>query len=396
MFNEDIIRIAKKRIAKEKNKIDLNNPIMIVYKISNKCNLSCEYCYVKYKEIFRKVTTPKFVDFIDCMAERTNGYIYIAFHGGEPLFEINSIREIVDEVYCKKYVKRVRFSLQTNGTICDEQFFSYCREKHITIGVSIDGYNKETNKCRINNINSIIYFENIKNTLNCLRKNNIDYSVISVLTKRNSADITGLIDYLILNKIKSWSCNDMIKSNDLCSDIALTAEEKLDTYKKIIEKIISYNRYTHPFNRIYESNIRSWVRTFHRESCQVFDLCASNPCGLYNHIISIDSGGSIFPCDMVSFDEYQIGNIYSNYNKDFEQFKEKKKKLDKLCGNEMCNNCEAKRICKCNCKAVMLSEIDQKSVLCDFYIPLYNYLLSIVSDKEIVELLSPAINVHNL
>ncbi|MBQ6171868.1 MAG: radical SAM protein [Clostridia bacterium] len=398
MFNEEVIKAAQKRLAKEKNKINLRNPKMIVYKIANKCNLSCDYCYFKPKDVFRKLTVEKFIDFIDYIAETTDGYLYIAFHGGEPFLEIDSMRSIVHEIYQKKYARRVRFTVQTNGTILDKTFFAYCKDKHITIGISIDGCNETTNACRLNNVNSQLYFEHINSTFNFLNCNSIEYSVISVLNNNNADNIVKFIDYLMESGVKSWSCNDLIVCDNIHNkSIVLTAEEKLEVYKKIIDSLIKRNRETHPFNRLYESNIRSWVRSFYEEDFYVFDICSSRPCGLFDYTLAVDYDGSIFPCDLVSFDAYRIGNIYDdNYINGFDLFKNQKKDLDRLCNNTKCNSCKAKSICKCNCKAVILSGINREHDLCKFFLPLYDYLYNILANKNIAELLSPSINIRNL
>ena len=66
-MNSEMLEFAQKLIRKKDKEIDLKDPIMIVYKVTGACNLSCQYCYQNQKYSDKQVSINdiiKFVDFI--------------------------------------------------------------------------------------------------------------------------------------------------------------------------------------------------------------------------------------------------------------------------------------------------------------------------------------------
>lgn len=395
-MNNEFLERAQKLIKRKKKEIDLKDPMMIVYKISDKCNLSCQYCYQRQKYSETQVSSNDIINFIDFISAQKRGYIYIAFHGGEPLLQDEKIIAIVRELLNKKYAKRIRFSLQTNGTICSTRLFDFCKEKHITIGLSIDGFNAQTNICRIWNHDANEYFAKLKKTISYLNEHDIDFSVITVLNKNNYEHINEIMDFLIRCKVKTWSCNDLIDNENIeDKKILLTAEEKLLAYKLIVDYLLHYNKRVNPYNRIYETNIRQWLSVITGINSFVYDICGTHPCGLFSHTLSIERDGTVFPCDMVLSKEYEVLNIQRFSENEYYDYVSVKEKLDLECSKKCVKQCVGRSICRINCKAINMSG-SSKEDFCNLYIPLYNYLETISKIKDNLELLNPTIDKRNL
>lgn len=395
-MNKEILEYAQKLIKKKEKDIDLRDPMMIVYKVTDRCNLKCKYCYQGQAHSENSISVDKVLEFIDFIATQKRGYIYIAFHGGEPMLEETKIACLVESLLKRKYAKRIRFSLQTNGTVFSSKIFDLCKEKHITIGLSIDGFDEYTNLCRLEDTNINEYFKRVHKTIKYLNDNEIDFSVISVLSRFNHMHIERIIDFLIQHKVRTWSCNDLVYNDNINdSSILLTAEEKLDAYKRIIDCILDHNKKVNPYNRFYETNIRQWLSSISGNNSFIYDICGSNPCGLFTHTISLESDGTVFPCDMVTSKEYKVLNIHSLSEEEYYEFVPKKEKMDIECVQKCSEQCESRVICKMNCKAIGMSGVT-KSEFCKFYKPLYDYLLLISNVKNNLELLNPTINKRNL
>jgi len=120
-------------------------------KIASRCNLDCDYCYVyKYFDTAWK-TQPRVMSFEtvrkltqrikEYVAAENIGEIEIIFHGGEPL--------LAGEDFIKDFVKHVRgelehetelrFTIQTNATLLNEQVLDTLKDLGVSVSVSLDG-----------------------------------------------------------------------------------------------------------------------------------------------------------------------------------------------------------------------------------------------------------------
>ena len=303
---------------------------------------------------------------------------------------------IIEELLKRKYAKRIRFSLQTNGTICSERLFDLCKDKHVTIGISIDGFNRQANKCRLGNHDADEYFCKLKNTISYLNEHEIDFSVITVLNRNNFERIDEIMGFLVQYKVKTWSCNDLVDNENIeDKQIILTAEEKLAAYKRIVEYLLNFNKRVNPYNRIYETNIRQWLSTITETNNYVYDICGTHPCGLFSHTLSIECDGTVFPCDMMLSKEYKVLNIQKFSENEYYDFINRKEKLDFECSRKCVEQCEGRSICKINCKAINISGV-HREYFCKLYIPLYDYLQTIANVKNNLELLNPTMGKRNL
>ena len=112
------------------------------------CNSKCKYCYEKSLKEFDNGLEQKF-DFDFSEPERINYSIsmlkrfiqkdndpVIVFYGGEPLLEIETIKEIIDKI-------PIKFRMQTNGRLLNELPAIYA-DKIDKILISLDGDEERT------------------------------------------------------------------------------------------------------------------------------------------------------------------------------------------------------------------------------------------------------------
>ena len=85
-------------------------------------------------------------DYLKTIPSKT---IELTFHGGEPLIAgidfYNRFFDLAD-----KYIKsgKVKYSIQTNGSLLNLEWISLFKEHDVSIGVSLDG-NEDANRDRI-------------------------------------------------------------------------------------------------------------------------------------------------------------------------------------------------------------------------------------------------------
>ncbi|AKP35151.1 cyclophane-forming radical SAM/SPASM peptide maturase XyeB [Yersinia aleksiciae] len=123
----------------------------IILKISERCNINCDYCYVYNKGNTIADNSParisnknilQLVGFLQrACREYSIGTLQIDLHGGEPLLmkkeNFASMCELLMMAdYCGS---NINLALQTNGTLVDDEWISLFEKYSIHVSISIDG-----------------------------------------------------------------------------------------------------------------------------------------------------------------------------------------------------------------------------------------------------------------
>lgn len=150
------------------------------FRVSARCNLACEYCYVfKHKDMsWRDLPRTVSSDTVALFAERLREYaehedlqnILVVLHGGEPLLvgstvlvqHMDTIRDFMRDT------TQVNFSLQTNGTLITNLFAEACHKRGVQISVSIDGP-KHVHDSRRHGANGSGSFDRVLAGIRCLQ-----------------------------------------------------------------------------------------------------------------------------------------------------------------------------------------------------------------------------------
>ncbi len=172
--------------------------------LTSKCNLRCKYCYGKSCEDYLSFDEEQNYDF--SLPQDTNFKISelkqyskhdkdfsLTFYGGEPLLQINKIKEIMDNIDCKTYM------MQTNGILLDKLESKYLNKLH-TILVSIDGTKDHTDERR----GSGVYDTVIKN-VNLIKQEGFKGEIIARMTVDETCDIYESVTHLYENPNFSFS-----------------------------------------------------------------------------------------------------------------------------------------------------------------------------------------------
>ena len=118
---------------------------IITLTLTQKCNLSCVYCYENHKssKMMRLETAKKIVDKELLL---NDGYeeIEFDFFGGEPFLNFSLIKEITDYIIHYVTNKKVLIFIVTNGTLLNDEIKQWLIEnkKYVICGLSLDGTKK--------------------------------------------------------------------------------------------------------------------------------------------------------------------------------------------------------------------------------------------------------------
>ena len=118
---------------------------MMFKPVGSKCNLACDYCYYLDKVKLYGTQPVMSLDLLekvieDYIAVNDNEQIVFDWHGGEPLIlGLDYFKKIVELQEKYKGNKCVYNTIQTNGTLLNDDYARFFKENNFLVGLSIDG-----------------------------------------------------------------------------------------------------------------------------------------------------------------------------------------------------------------------------------------------------------------
>ena len=123
------------------------------------CNLDCSYCFFLSKEMLYPGSRFRMADelleeYVRQLIEAhaTVPEVAIAWQGGEPtMMGLDFFRRSIE--LADRYLKpgqRAVYTIQTNGTLLDEEWAAFFKENEFLVGISIDGPRELHDAYRVN------------------------------------------------------------------------------------------------------------------------------------------------------------------------------------------------------------------------------------------------------
>lgn len=132
----------------------------VVLKVTQRCNLACEYCYMYNRgddswrsrpAFISDVVAQRLADRIREQGERHHDRSFtVEIHGGEPLLLGRSrMQRLIDVVRAGARPVEVVFTLQTNGMLLDHAWLELFAANRISFGLSLDGPPEVADRYRV-------------------------------------------------------------------------------------------------------------------------------------------------------------------------------------------------------------------------------------------------------
>lgn len=340
------------------------NTKQLIFKVTKGCNLRCSYCYVFDKdhsvgeimstELYEKIIERYFSEskYGTLLTPGQEGYqsvLSIVFHGGEPLTvgkkNILKYAKIAHQL-ARRYNKVLQLSLQTNGTLIDDEWIAIFRKYKIGVGISFDGFNSSGNERNA----GMTLIESIMK----LRSVGIIESVLMVLHKSNYKNVHENFEALRnigITKVKANRGVDVTVEKN--SDYELNAVELFEAYKEVFNYLIAHQDFS-------EDNMNMWFekylhQTTHGAEGKDYGMhCYTRYCGAGGALIEVEPDGTIQFCGRNS-KKNVITSPGNALSKDAMELVNASKmmnfhmgKLESIAKNG-CNLCHAQAICDGGC-----------------------------------------------
>ena len=392
LFFQGILEVNNKTYLTEKSVNEVDYSLTIVINTTNRCNIHCKYCYastnVDRNEIF---STASIVDdIIRLVGNKEDRDISIVFHGGEPLLCWNDIVEMVVKLNNK--FRNISYSIQTNVILINNDIVDFIKTHNFKIGVSLDGYNKQTNVNRFGE-DKKDYLKTVLQNIDLLAFNDVKTGILSVVTETNYKSLLNNVIFFVEKGVKYFGFNFFLsKGRGAYSKTEISIHELVKIYENLARYINDYNANHELKDYISERTVSVLIYSL---SHKPLGACFSTPCSAGENLYAIDVNGDVYPCDeFVGDAQFCIGNIR---NAKFSTDDIKNDNYSNLrCRSndsiEKCKECSVSKLCPFKCPSdsfYRTGDLFKPHSMCEFtqlIISKYMYLLqnNIINSKHFI------------
>lgn len=156
------------------------------------CNLNCSYCYLPDKDRVNMLSV-ELASTISTSIESLSDKVSVIWHSGEPLScGLTHFKKIFEPF--KHNSQITNHTIQTNGTLLNDEWCSFIKAENIRVGISLDGEESD-NAARVNRKGKPSFEKTLAGIRN-LNRNEIPFYIISVISERNINRAKEIYDFM--------------------------------------------------------------------------------------------------------------------------------------------------------------------------------------------------------
>ncbi|MDD6037410.1 MAG: radical SAM protein [bacterium] len=285
-------------------------PNFFMITMTNNCNMRCKYCFHQFLpehlSVLQEDMLEKILDYIIKYAKQNHvPRIMIQAWGGEPLLCMNLLEKMFHKLEASGITYKI--CLETNGTLLTEKVVEKLNEMRIGVGISMDGIAEIQNEQRpfANGTDS---FEALCSGVRRMQKNYHDrFGSITVVTKDVLEHLEECLDYFAEMNISTIKFNIARVSEQ--QTFGLNQEEVEDFAVRLVDRMVYLTEQGH---HITEGNMVDRLKNLLKRNDQ--NICNSHGCQGGKRMISFDTLGNIYPCEMTDYPEECLGNIETDHD----------------------------------------------------------------------------------
>ncbi|MCP4168389.1 MAG: anaerobic sulfatase maturase [Chloroflexi bacterium] len=325
------------------------------------CNLDCAYCFFLDKEVFYPDSKFRMSDDVlelyirQLVESHQTEQVTIAWQGGEPtLMGLDFYRRVMAlaESY-RRPGMAFEHTMQTNGTLLDDEWCEFYKEHNFLIGISIDGPSQLHDIYRVDK-GGAPTLDKVMRGLRLLQKHDVEYNVLTTVNRVN-ADYPLEVYRFLRDEVKTdWM--QFIPVVERINEDGLTLyQEGTD----VSDRSVLPEQFGRFLSAIYDEWVRNdvgtvFVQTFEAALRNWLGMDASGMC-VFNKTcgtgLAIEHNGDLYSCDHFVEPDYYLGNILDKHMIELvaspQQIKFGQDKLDTL--PTYCMECDVRFACHGEC-----------------------------------------------
>jgi uncharacterized protein len=270
-------------------------------------------------------------EFIEQFLINSGDQALFSWQGGEPMMAgLEFYKKVLQyQSLFKRSGQVISNSIQTNGTLINDDWAKFFSKQGFLVGVSLDGPSAYHDKYRVDQ-NGNPSFKKVMRGIECLQKYNVAFNLLCLLNNINIEFPRELFQFFLncgFNYLQFIPCVEVNTKTGEIEDFSITP----DQYERFLCSIFdewTKEKIPRIFVRDFEDILFSYVME-ETPSC-----IYSGECGNY---FVVEHNGDIYPCDFFVEREWLLGNLTEEpiisilNSRKFIDFKERKQKITKNC-----------------------------------------------------------------
>ena len=351
----------------------------IALQVTQGCNLRCKYCAysgsydnrVHSSKRMSKEIAFKAIDFLfDHSIDRDR--VSLGFYGGEPLLELDLIKECVKYAKKKSIGKELMFNITSNTTLITDEVLKFLYDNEFSLTVSLDGDRQAHDKNRVFAANGAGTFSVVMQILEKIQTQYPDYMervhINAVIDPTTDFDCTSnfFSDYKTVKDfyIQANLISEYYRKDEVATDEEYREKFSYEIFKMYLQKLGRLENgsvsklVSHGFHSLKEIHDKTKMPS----SLTIKRDHHSGPCVPGIQRLFVDVEGNLYPCERVSeaSKAVRMGHIDTGFDIDKARAL---LNIGKLTEKE-CKQCWAFRFCSaCAVQADNLEELSAEKKL---------------------------------
>jgi uncharacterized protein len=325
------------------------------------CNLACSYCFFLDKELLYpdskfRMTEETLETYIQqLIATHRSNQVTVAWQGGEPtLMGVDFFRKAID--FQEKYRKPgmvFENTMQTNGTLLNDEWCQFFKQNDYLIGISIDGPAHLHDAHRVDKGGKGT-FDKVMRGLRLLQKHGVEYNILVTVNRmtadhpkevyrflRDEAETEWIQFIPVIERLNPGGLN-LVQEGEQVSPRSVRPEQFGRFLIQVFDEWV-LNDVGKIYVQTFEAALRNWMRLPTSGMC-VFE----KTCG---YGLALEHNGDLYACDHFVEPNYLLGNIKEEHMLEMvgsdEQYKFGQDKYDTL--PKYCLECPVLFACNGEC-----------------------------------------------
>jgi len=283
------------------------------------CNLGCSYCFFLDKEQLYegdrfRMSDEMLDNYIRSLVEMHKvPQVTVAWQGGEPtLMGLDFYRKSleIEDTYRKPGMTFLN-TMQTNGTLLNDEWCEFFAEHDFLIGISIDGPRELHDAYRVNKRGEGT-FDKVMKGLRLLQKHKVEYNVLTTVNDKNGDYPLEVYRFLRDDVGTDWMqfipVVERVDEHGNPADLhgSFASERSVGAAQFGTFLIAVFDEWVrHDVGNVFVQTIEATARNF--ADMGQSGMCVFNEtCGLG---LALEHNGDLYSCDHFVDPEFLVGNI---------------------------------------------------------------------------------------
>lgn len=287
------------------------------------CNLDCAYCFFLDKEVFYPGSKFRMSDDVleqyirQLIESHQTDAVNIAWQGGEPtLMGLDFYRRVMTLV--EKYRRpNMRFvhTMQTNGTLLDDEWAAFFKEHNFLMGISLDGPRELHDVYRVDKGGQPT-FDKVLRGVRLLQQYGVDFNVLTTVNRVNADYPLEVYRFLRDEVGTTWMQFIPVAERINADGLTLYQEGTTVSARSVLPD--QFGRFLcaifdewvrHDVGKIFvqtfEATLRNWLGMQGSGMCVFNETCGTG--------LAIEHNGDLYSCDHFVEPKYLLGNIQTEH-----------------------------------------------------------------------------------